>query len=126
MPHVRNSDVWTFAGLGSRAGRSLQRQFDEAVACLRAVHEALLITIADLAAEQPHAVSDVSTSSGHNLCAVEAVGTPSTVRRQGNSNTISTPASELARAVASKLSEWEAVVSSHQSASRILKWSAPQ
>ena len=115
-----------FAGLGTRAGRSLQRQFDEMVACLRAVHGALLTTIADLAAEQPHAVSDVSTSSGHNFYAVEAVGAPSTVRRQGDHNTVSTPASELARAVATKLDEWEAVASSHQSASRILKWSAPE
>jgi hypothetical protein len=57
------------AGLGSKAGRSLQRQFDEAIACLRALHSELALTQA-AASEAAHAASDGSMAPVDALAAV--------------------------------------------------------
>lgn len=92
-------------GLGSRAGRSLQTQFDQAVACLRAVHSQLVVVETALAATQ--ADGDVGV----------VMDGPQTARDSCSSGT------PLSQAVAGKLAEWEALVVSHQSASRILQWS---
>lgn len=94
------------AGLGSRAGRSLQTQFDQVVACLRAVHSQLIVVETALAATEGDGVGD----------AMDAAQLP-----QGSHS----PATPLSQAVAGKLAEWETLVASHQSASRILQWSVP-
>jgi len=112
------------AGLGSRAGRSLQRQFDEAIACLRAVHSALITVLADAPAPQPLVEPGNILGDAEALSAdAAAVGTGFVCHKPSTAPDIAGP-SELAQAVAGKLAEWEAVVSSHQSASRVLKWSA--
>lgn len=94
-------------GLGSRAGRSLQTQFDQAVACLRAVHSQLVVVETALAA----------TRADGDVCLV--MDAPQVTRASCCSGT------PLSQAVADKLAEWEALVASHQSASRILQWSVP-
>lgn len=96
------------AGLGSRAGRSLQTQFDQAVACLRAVHSQLVVVESALAATQADVDSD------------QAAGTVEAMQQ-----CLAPSASPLSEAVAGKLVEWESLVASHQSASRILQWSVP-
>ena len=57
------------AGLGSKAGRSLQRQFDEAIACLRALHSELTLTQA-AASEAACAAANGSMAPVDALAAV--------------------------------------------------------
>ena len=121
--------VTGYAGLGTRAGRSLQRQFDEAVACLRAVHGTLVTTLAITAAPQPPAAAGITSNSDMPVSSAAKAGAAhvSAAAQRGERSAALSFASgtELCSAVAIKLAEWEAVVVSHQSASRVLKWSAP-
>lgn len=154
----------------------MQRQFDEAVACLRALHAELTATQAAAAAAAA-AAGDASLDPAAALTAVSralrrgALETSSHVTAvaaaaaapgsQGAAPTAAAAAAEgadvgapgaaavadavpgggapaaeecawgglaagrrLAAAVAAQLEQWEAVVGSHQSASRVLRWTA--
>lgn len=90
------------AGLGTRAGRSLQTQFDQAVACLRAVHSQLVIAEAALAGG-------------------DGITNPTSMEKPCEQPSMI----PLSEAVVGKLEEWESLVASHQSASRVLQWSVP-
>ena len=133
------------AGLGSAAGRSIQCQFDDAIACLQ-------LTLAELgtahdiivngawgsnaglhkgAAAPEGALAGGDSSSGGSgrvpqqaapACSAGGdepqAGSPSQAAWLQQSQT-------TAAAVAEKLAEWRLVVASHQSASRVLRWSSP-
>ena len=130
------------SGLGIAAGRSIQSQFDDAIACLQ-------LTLSELtAAHDLISRNSVATSSGgaqeigSSSEASDGVacldgeninvgsGKVSIGSQEGAEAPVGESQAEWLRnsemkaaAVAGKLEEWRHVVGSHQSASRVLRWS---
>jgi len=134
------------AGLGAAAGRSVLRQFDDVVATLELALDDLRVSHGMLA--HCHSLAHSSSFVGEEL---DVVNEPSPDRRSTDfygadaDRTADRQAMQFsdgcnssesvywlvesrqrAAAMSSKLVEWRRVVTSHQSASRVLRWSASQ
>ena len=98
--------------MGTAAGRSLQAQFDEAVAALAAATEALDASQQRLAAAAAAAASEVE-----DACAVLAA-----VRAALAGNEGALERQQLLPALRARLAEWQELVKSHSDTSRLLRW----
>ena len=133
-----------FAGLGAAAGRSVLRQFDDVVATLELalddlhVSHGLLAHCHSLAHSTPVASDGGDDGEGFTP---DSRSTETNVRKRsadgqavGDSDGCNSSDSvywlvesrQRAAAMSLKVVEWRRVVTSHQSASRVLRWSASQ
>ena len=134
------------AGLGSAASRSVLRQFDDVVATLELALNDLQQSHALLArrtsdtygalAAAPQSCDVVNSTLTTSVSVDSRVDDGRTSRAQcsavagvgdtENDTGWLTESTRRAAAMSTKLVEWRRVVKSHQSASRVLKWSVSQ
>jgi PIN domain len=99
------------AALGKVAARSLQMEFDGAVACLRAAVEHL-----SLAQRRETALREQAAVPGlKNTACLEKGNAESAAEFEASR--------ELVEALEKRLKEWDGLIRSHQVASRVLQWS---
>jgi hypothetical protein len=132
------------AGLGSAASRSVLRQFDDVVATLELALNDLRISHALLArcssdaygASAPRPYGSVVSASATSVVVDASIDDGRTTRAQctavaGVIDTVDgidwlSESTQRAAAMSTKLVEWRRVVTSHQSATRVLRWSVSQ
>lgn len=106
------------AGLGTAAARSLQAEFDDAVAALQLATEALSASRQQLAAVAAAAAGEGPAEEV--LAAVhQALAAASST---GSGSIGSGTQHDLLPALQARLAEWQQLVVSHQDPSRLLRW----
>ena len=101
------------AGLGAVAARSLQAEFDDAVAALQLATDALATSRQQLAA-----VAAAAEGEGPAEVALAAV------RQALAGGATGGPSGDLLAALQARLAEWQQRVVSHQDPSRLLRWAS--
>lgn len=110
---LRNKAI---VGLGSVAARSLQTEFDGAVACLRAALETLVDTQTREARIKDLLEDNAAASDAEKVALVKKA-------LEEESSAGGEAVSGLVSALQRRLQDWDQIVRSHQEASRVLKWS---
>jgi hypothetical protein len=110
-------------GLGTVVARSMQTEFDGAIACLHAAVDAL----AEIEERTTHAVSMLEDDEHQQMSLKERVCQARKVLQTKPSvkNGVHSGGGGLVEVLRKRLDDWESVVKSHQSPSRVLTWCAP-
>lgn len=125
--HIPSVLVRCQAGLGAVAARSLQAEFDDAVAALQLATDALVVGRQQLAAVAAAAAASEHSAEEALDAVRQALGgvTSSSARSSASgSSSGGSTVDELLPALRARLAEWQQRVVSHQDPSRLLRWAS--
>lgn len=121
--HIPSVLVRCQAGLGAVAARSLQAEFDDAVAALQLATDALEASRQQLAAVAAAAAASEGSAEEALAAVRQALGGVTSGSASGSSSSGGT-VDELLPALRARLAEWQQRVVSHQDPSRLLRWAS--